>query len=266
MDKSKSASSGFFKILEKIIRSHPLIYFVARYLVRFTNIFEDDAHGVVLLNFKKKINIIDVGASDGIAAKFFIKKLDVNKIICFEPNQAYVNILKGLNLNNLIVYPYGISHLGEKHTIYYPRYKFFKKNLDLITYTFYKKKRLLEQLEIDFKFKKNLSILKKSIYLKKVQKINYKISLIKIDVNGHEFSIVKGLREIIKRDKPAMLIETDTTSLDKENNKIANFLKKFNYEKYEFSKSGRSFSKIKSRYPLNTYFLQKDHLKFIKKS
>ena len=68
MDKSKSASSGFFKILEKVIRGHPLLYYVARYFVRFTNIFEDDAHGVVLLNFKNKINIIDVGASDGIAA------------------------------------------------------------------------------------------------------------------------------------------------------------------------------------------------------
>ena len=52
MDKSKSASSGFFKILEKVIRSHPLLYYVARYFIRFTNIFEDDAHGVVLLNFK----------------------------------------------------------------------------------------------------------------------------------------------------------------------------------------------------------------------
>ena len=63
-----------------------------------------------------------------------------------------------------------------------------------------------------------------------------------------------------------MLVETDTTSLDKENEKIANFLKKFNYRKYRFSKNEQSFVEIKKRYPLNTYFLQKNHLKFIKKS
>ena len=266
MDKSKSASSGFFKILEKVIRSHPLLYYVARYFIRFTNIFEDDAHGVVLLNFKNKINIIDVGASDGIAARFFNKKLKVNKILCFEPNQSYIKILKGLKIKNLIVFPYGISQLNEKHIIYYPRYKFFTKNFDLIPYTFYKKSRLLEQIEIDFKFKKNLSIVKRLINLKKIQKIQYKISLIKIDVNGYEFSTVKGLKKIIEKDRPAMLVETDTTSLDKENEKIANFLKKFNYRKYRFSKNEQSFVEIKKRYPLNTYFLQKNHLKFIKKS
>ena len=35
------------------------------------------------LNLDKKINIIDVGASDGIASNFFNRKLKVNKIICF---------------------------------------------------------------------------------------------------------------------------------------------------------------------------------------
>ena len=68
MNISKTASSGIFKIVEKIIRGHPLIYYILRYFVRFTNIFEEDAKGVKFLNFKKKINIIDVGASDGIAA------------------------------------------------------------------------------------------------------------------------------------------------------------------------------------------------------
>ena len=35
-----------------------------------------------------------------------------------------------------------------------------------------------------------------------------KIDLIKIDVNGHELSVLKGLSNIIKRDKPALIIET----------------------------------------------------------
>ena len=42
----------------------------------------------------KKVNILDIGASDGIASNFFLKNLDVNKIICFEPDKNYVRILK----------------------------------------------------------------------------------------------------------------------------------------------------------------------------
>ena len=108
MKRSKT-NTGFLYFLEKILRSHPLIYFIFRQFIIYTNIFEEDANGVVFLNLGKKVNIIDVGASDGIASKFFNRKLKINKIICFEPNKSYVRILKKLNIKNLIVNAYGIS-------------------------------------------------------------------------------------------------------------------------------------------------------------
>ena len=93
---SKTASSGLFQALEKIIRSHPLLYFITRYFIRYTNIFEQDANGVAYIKMAPSVNIIDVGASDGIASKFFNRTLNVNKIICFEPYIPYVKILKKL--------------------------------------------------------------------------------------------------------------------------------------------------------------------------
>ena len=108
MKRSKT-NTGFLYFLEKIVRSHPLPYFIVRQFIRYTNIFEEDANGVVFLNLGKKVNIIDVGASDGIASKFFNRKLKINKIICFEPNKSYVRILKKLNIKNLTVNVYGIG-------------------------------------------------------------------------------------------------------------------------------------------------------------
>ena len=255
MNISKTASSGIFKIIEKIIRSHPLIYYIFRYLVRYTNIFEEDANGVKFLNFKDKVNIIDVGASDGIATKFFCKNLNVNKVFCFEPYMPYVKILRKLDLVNVKIYPFGISNKKSKHQVFLPRYSFFKNNFDLVTYTFYNKKDLVNQIELDFKFTKNISIIKKNIYLKNISSMKHKISLVKIDVNGHEYSVVQGLRNIIKKDKPAMIIETD-----KNIKKIEILLKKFNYKKYLFDSNENKFIKIQNNYPLNTYFLQKEHL------
>ena len=254
--KTSKTNSGFLYFLEKIVRSHPLLYFVVRYFIRYTNIFEEDANGVAFLNLNKKVNIIDVGASDGISSKFFNKKLKISKIICFEPNKSYVKILKRLNIKNLIVKAYGISQFNKYYKIFFPRYKFFSKNLDLITYTHYSKQALLDQINLDFKFRKNISIVKEKIYLRKIKKIKIKIDLIKIDVNGHELSVVKGLSKIIKRDRPALIIETcgDIKIIE-------NYLKKYAFKKYLFLNQYNRFDKIKRNYPLNTYFLQKNHLK-----
>ena len=83
MMKESKTNSGILNFFEKIVRSHPLLYFITRYFIRFTNIFEQDANGVTYINLARKVNIIDVGASDCIASKFFNRKLNVNKIICF---------------------------------------------------------------------------------------------------------------------------------------------------------------------------------------
>ena len=128
MQRSKT-NTGFLFFLEKIVRSHPLLYFIIRYFIRYTNIFEEDANGVTFLNLDKRVNIIDVGASDGIASKFFNRKLRINKIICFEPNKPYARILKKLNIKNLVVNAYGIGQFNKYYKIYFPRYKFFTKNL-----------------------------------------------------------------------------------------------------------------------------------------
>ena len=52
-------NSGILYILEKIIRSHPLLYFLIRKIIRFTDIFEEDAKGVKILNLPKRLNIFD---------------------------------------------------------------------------------------------------------------------------------------------------------------------------------------------------------------
>ena len=68
------SQTGLLKLIERIIRSHPLIYLISRNLIRYTNIFEEDAKGVKYLQFNKsKINLIDIGASDGVSINYFQK-------------------------------------------------------------------------------------------------------------------------------------------------------------------------------------------------
>ena len=246
-------NSGILSFFEKIIRSHPLLYLIGRKIVRYTNIFEEDAEGVKIIKFKKKVNILDIGASDGIASNFFLKNLDVNKIICFEPDKNYVRILRNINSKGKIkVKPFAIGDKNKTETVYYPEYQFLGKKFRFVTYCYYDKSALEKQIILDFIFRKNIFISKDKLKIQKYEKIKKKIDLIKIDVNGFEFSVIKGLSKLIKRDKPALLIE-----MGKETYKIEKFLKKYSYDQFIFSNKHKVFKKVKKKYALNIYFLQK---------
>ena len=230
-----------------------MIYILARSLIRFTNIFEKDFDGCKKILFKKKINIIDVGASDGISIKYFLNNLYVNKIICFEPHKKYINILKR-NKKNIIVKPFAIGSKNTVKKIFFPRYKFLNKFFDIITYTHYDK-TLLEHFIKDFKFRQNLKIVEKNIKIRKVNKIDYKIDLIKIDTNGFELNIIKGLLNIIKINKPALIIE-----INKDNKEISKILKKLNYKGYYYSIKKKELQNKQTVNSTNKYFLQSNHV------
>ena len=74
-----------------------------------------------------------------------------------------------MKIKNLNIYNYGISEKNQSYKVYFPRYKLFNINFDLIPYTFYEKKELIEQINLDFKFKKNLQIVEKNIYLRRLK-------------------------------------------------------------------------------------------------
>lgn len=249
-----NTSAGMFSFFEKIIRSHPLLYLIVRNLVRFTNIFEDDAHGIKFIKFEKNLNVLDVGASDGIAAKFFLNNLSIKNIICFEPDKDYVKILKKLN-KKIIVNPYAIGEKNQYVDVFYPEYNFLGKKIKFVTFCYYDKKILKKQIELDFKFRKKIKIIKRRLKIKKFNTTYMKIGLIKVDVNGFEYSVIKGIMKIIKKDRPALLLETG-----KETFKIKKLLNKYAYKQFIYSKKSKKFYKANNKYALNTYFLQKKHL------
>ena len=111
MIKQNTTNSGFFGKIETIIRIIPHIYIIFRMLVRFTTYFEEDFFYLKKIFKNKKINIIDVGASDGISAQFFLRNLNCNKIYCYEPQKVF--FLKLLNLKkkfkNIIPFNYGLA-------------------------------------------------------------------------------------------------------------------------------------------------------------
>ena len=228
MQQSKT-QKGLLSILERFIRRNVILYYFVRNIVIHFNIFEDDFKILKEYYYKKPINIIDIGASDGIATNFFLKNLNVKKIFCYEPHQVFIKKLKKYKKNNknIIIKEFGISHKTTKETIYYPMISFLGKQIPLLTYTFYNKKELMNQMKLDFSNYKNIKIKKSIIHLKKYKTLKSKIDLIKIDINGFEFKAVKSLINQIKKDRPVLIIENNSSLND-----IYKLIKKYKYLKY----------------------------------
>ena len=111
MIKQNTTQTGMLSFIEKLIRMFPIIYYFFRSIVIFTGYFESDFFYLKHIFKKKKINIIDVGASDGISALFFLRNLNPNIIYCFEPQKIFYKKLSILKkkFKNIKILNYGLA-------------------------------------------------------------------------------------------------------------------------------------------------------------
>ena len=256
ISKSVTQNSSLNRFIEMIIRSHPLIYIISKIILSYTSIFEDDMQGIRILKFKKKkINYIDVGASDGISVRYFKKFLEFENIICYEPNLFFKKRLEKIKSKKIKICYYGLSDHNRILKLYVPVYNFFNFKMYLHTYLFYKKKDLKEQINLDFIFKKKIKIETVKYSLKKPKINNFKPDLIKIDVNGHELEVIKSLKKIIFDCKPVIVVERGGHI-----KKISKILKNIKYKKYSFNIETKRFELNPKNIPLSYYFLTDDYL------
>jgi len=230
----KNTQTGLLKIIENLVLIHPIFYLICRRFAQYFSIYESEMNNLKKF-IKKKINIIDIGASDGISAKYFIKNFNIGKIYCFEPNKIYYRNLDDLKkkfLREIILNKFGISSNKKKEYVFIPYYKFFNKIFYLSSWAFYDLNLLKKNIKFVFFFYKSIKISKKYIYLKKFKLIKRKINLIKIDTNGYEYEIIKSLEKQIVRDRPFIIVENNHHKY-----RIIKHLKKYNYLLKNISKT-----------------------------
>ena len=143
-----------------------MIYLLSRNISKYLKIFEADAVGLKSINFKKKINCIDVGASDGIFINYINKFLGINKVFCFEPNENYILALKKIKKIDIIINEYGLGLSERKEKIYIPYYKFFNKKFYLDAYSFPTMQNCEQQIKLDFILKNQFLLKKEKFYIK----------------------------------------------------------------------------------------------------
>ena len=181
-----------------------IIIRLVRALINIFDIFQQQK----IINFfkkkisiKKKIEFFDVGAHFGETVKLFYKNFKIKKIHCFEASPINFDILKkniksnGLNnicdLNN-----FGVGHENFDSYINQTEESSSSTINDFNLNSAYLKRKLkILNIKKKDNFYKKIPIKVKSLdnYIKE-KKIK-QIDILKIDTEGFEFNVVKGIEE-----------------------------------------------------------------------
>ena len=242
--------------IEKFVKGNVLIYKIAFYIKNnfLRNYFhESDLYGLKLIknNNKKKL-IVDIGANVGQSIDFF-KMNFKNRIYAFEPNLLLKKklLLKFKKFKNVKFFFHAISDTNTFKIFYIPIYK----GISLHHCASFEKKEIYSTLKEFLKIKKN-DINFKTIYIKtkSLDSLNINPFIIKIDCEGHELSILKGMKNTLKK-RPILFIE----------NSKSNFLllqkilyKKYQYFAYGYDKNENKFSTKKLSTKLNIFYIHKN--------
>jgi len=169
------------------------------------------------------MTVVDVGALIGYYTLLAAKRVgDNGRVLAFEPSPtAFSLLLKNIkinNRNNIKAFKYAVSDKNGKKTFDLSRLSFaHTKSSDTI---------VVNTVFID-SFLHSLSI--------------EDVDLVKIDVEGAELEVLRGMRKILSRGKVKIICEVHPdglSSLGYSNEDVENILKEYSYKIYLISPDG----------------------------
>ena len=216
-------------------------------------------------NYEKELKIIDrysdiskTAIDVGVYRGVYTYKLSslFNKVICFEPNPLiYTYLKKNLTkiLKNIEIHNYALSDKTGSAILKIPnrRNSIFSKNYEELY-------RLGAATIHDKNIVENYDSFRvETKKLDELVQLN-DIGFIKIDVEGHETEVINGSIELIKKNKPTLLVEIEEKHTKKPIEKTINFIKELGYECFQVEND-----KIK-KFNLRHHSLKNNNFLFIK--
>jgi len=206
-------------------------FFIPYYEIEYKNL-------VQFLEFElREVNVvIDIGANVGQSSYAFRRIFQDAEIHAFEPNPSIFEVLKeNLHGSRVFVYNFGLGSISETINIYIPMYKDILFT-GLGTCNLAHTEKYLNKRNI-FNFKTSrFSVVSQKINIEVGDSFNFQPDLVKIDVEGFEVDVLKGLLKTVKNSKPIFLIECADS-----HSEVKAFFSNFNYKNLEYSRKSKSW-------------------------
>ena len=248
----------FNKEIEFLLKK---IFFSEKYLLKkrlnraIKKVYEEE---LLILDkvVDKNLESVDVGVYRGV---YTYKLSKISKHVhAFEPNPllfSYLNKNLKKLAENITIYENALSNVSSITDLKVPKRfntlnkKNYEEMYKLGAATIHEKNLLNDQDFIKFKIK-----------TKKLDDVlpDNKIGFIKIDVEGHEENVLNGATEIIKKNKPVLLIEIEEKHSKKNVKETINFINGLGYKSYYLSSHNLvSTDKLNNFEEKNNYFFIK---------
>jgi FkbM family methyltransferase len=172
---------------------------------------------------KETWNIMDVGANIGTTALTFAQLVPKGKVIAFEPNStnfkrlsenASLNKTINVSLNNV-----GLGHKEEQVKLY------------VIDDTNPGMNRILNNSAMVNELNSEVINIKRLDDFIEKEKITH-LDLIKIDVEGYEFNVLKGAEKILNDFKPVLFIEVNDANISQNGSSAKELITHLQQKKY----------------------------------
>lgn len=252
------------KIIRTVQVSFPFLQNYKFNLIRFIRTqfkipFEQDFKAFSLLSIPKDALFLDIGANRGQSADAIF--MNVNKRIrlqLFEPNQLLCQKLSRFfgNNNQVTINNFGLGEQDSTSPLFVPFYNQWMFD-GLASFIEYEAVSWLKN-RLFFYNQESLKIQKTYCQIKKLDDLNLDPFFMKLDVQGYEFSALKGGEQTIKKYKPILLIENPDDF-----EAITDYLQDFGYQIYSFQE-GNLIPNTKGK--LNTFFMTPDRLAMVESS
>ena len=178
---------------------------------------------------KREIIYVDIGTNVGNYLEFIKKNFKTKKVFCFEPIESLTEKLNPfLNKSKDKIFNIALSDKEKKKTFYI--YEIPSQS------SFYKKSKTYKSIQ---KIKKKIKI--KTQTFDKIFNKNLKIDFCKIDAQGEDFKILKGMKNNLTKGNikllkieigfPLHYEKVPNSYLD-----ILNYLKEYNYNLFSITK------------------------------
>ena len=186
----------------------------------------------------KRIVAFDVGAHKGETLEIFLKSFNIEQIFCFEPNRKIYerlkNKIKMMNYKNVFLFNYGLGSKIETRSL--------KTFLDTSSSTFsqidsksnyYLRKKKIFNLFSNKFFSEDIEV-EVSTLSKFIEENNIKkIDILKIDTEGFEYKILKGIADNQFKDIELIYFEHHYDLMLKKDYKFSDINKLLTYHNFE---------------------------------
>lgn len=182
---------------------------------------------------KPDMTFVDIGANQGEFALFAAKRLTKGQVLAFEPMSLFFERLHhNIQLNgisNIKTYKLGLSDRNGEVPIYFNADNQINHEGLASLFPINEKNLATEMIA--------LAVLDDVVAREATSRVDF----IKIDVEGSEWAVLKGSQQILKKYKPALMVELNDETAAMAGHKVSDmidWLGAFGYEPYQIVKSG----------------------------